>query len=130
MPAVIRRFAKGLFVLIGAVSFLRADSICVTGGACNANWQSFETPNDHPQGPGPSGPVYFDGFSYDAANANIAYFIEGQGAFLGSPVSPDTGLPFWGDPNNPTGGYAPASFYFQSGGQAQIATLLLTSSMW
>jgi len=83
-------------------------------------------PINHPQGPGPTGSVYFDGFSYDAANANIAYFIEGQGAFLGSPVSPDAQLPFWGNAD----GSAVSSFYLQSGGQAQLATLLLTDSMW
>lgn len=126
MPAVITRVATGLFVLAGTVCFLRADSICVTGGACDANWQPFVTPIPHAQGPGPTGPVYFDGFSWDAPNANIAYFIEGQGFFLNSPVSPDARLPFWGNPN----GSAVPSFYFQSDGESQVASLLLTSASW
>lgn len=113
-------------LIIAASCFLQADTICVTGGPCGANWQPFVTPIQHAQGPGPTGTAYFDGWSYDGPNENVAYFIEGQGAFQGNPYSPDAQLPFWGN----TDGSAVPSFYFQSGGVSQTATLLVAGASW
>jgi hypothetical protein len=118
--------ATGILVLIGTACSLRADSICISGGACDQNWQPFATPISHTTSPGPTGFAYFDGFSYDAPNANIAYFIEGQGTYLNDPASPGQRLPYWGE----TDGSAVPSFYFQSGGVAQIATLVLSNGLW
>lgn len=121
------RVLGGAFVF--ALAFggaLRADDICPSNAACNSDWQTFLTPINHPQGPGPIGPAYFDGWSWDSANTNIAYFIEGLGAFTGNPYSPDAQLPFWGNPD----GSAVPSFYFQSDGQMQVATLLLADAQW
>jgi hypothetical protein len=126
MSNILLRTAISALALAGAVSSLRADSVCVTSGSCNANWQPFVTPIHHTQTPGPDGPVYFDGFSYDAPDANIAYFIEGQGYFLGNPDSPDARLPFEGNPD----GSAVTSFFFQSGGEPQIANFLLFQGLW
>jgi hypothetical protein len=126
MPNIILRTAVSALALSGAVYNLRADSVCLSAGSCNANWQPFVTPVHHTQVPGPDGPVYFDGFSYDAPDANIAYFIEGQGYFQGNPDSPDAPLPFWGNPD----GSAVTSFFFQSGGQAQIANFEFFQGLW
>ena len=121
-----KRIAGGIIVLIGTVSSLSAGPICVSGGACAGNWQPFVTPISHTTSPGPNGFAYFDGFSYDAADANIAYFIEGQGAFLNDSASPGQRLPYWGETN----GSAVPSFYFDSDGAPQIATFLLTNGLW
>jgi hypothetical protein len=121
---ICRFLTSALFVFLSA-GFLRAN-VCSAVGACGANWQTFMPPIQHAQAPGPSGRAYFDGFSWDGPNANIADFIEGQGAFLGNPLSPKAMLPFWGNAN----GTASSSFFFQSGGQSVSATLLLTSSDW
>lgn len=117
---------RGILALIVTGCSLKGDSVCVTNGACDDNWQPFVTPIQHTQQPGPVGPVYFDGFSYDAPDANIAYFIEGQGAFLNDPASPDATLPFWGNAD----GSAVPSFYFQSDGQTQLATMILADAQW
>lgn len=126
MPLVNTRTLGLLTLVLGSVGALQADLVCVANGPCGQNWQPFQTPIQHAQAPGPRGPVYFDGFSWDAPDANIAYFIEGQGAFLGNPASPGAPLPYWGNPN----GSAVSSFYFQSGGVPQIATLVLADSQW
>src|SRR5580698_8754197 len=121
-----KTMAAGMFVLLGTVCSMRAESVCVTGGACDENWQPFVTPIEHTTSPVPTGFAYFDGFSFDGPDANIAYFIEGQGEFLGNPVSPDQRLPYWGETN----GCAVPSFYFQSGGAPQIAPLALANGLW
>jgi len=121
--------SKGISIatlLLAAGFSLQAGSICVTNGACDANWQPFQIPIQHAQGPGPTGPVYFDGWSYDGPNDNVAYFIEGQGAFQGNPYSPAAPLPYWGNPN----GSAVPSFYFQSGGETETATLDVAVAAW
>lgn len=126
MPNVFMQIGIAAVLLPLGVCSLRAGSVCVDSSNCNGNWQPFVTPIQHAQGPGPTGPVYFDGYSWDGPDANIAYFIEGQGYFQGNPASPDAPLPFWGNPD----GSAVPSFYFQSGGEAQIANFLMFDSDW
>ena len=103
-----------------------ADMLCVSPGICGANWQPFGTLQHHPQAPDPTGPMYFDGFSFDAPDANIGYFIVGQGAYLNNPRSPQAALPFWGNPN----GSAVPSFYFEREGSSVQARFLEFSGLW
>ena len=103
-----------------------SDIICTSRDSCNNNWQDFVTPLNHIQGPDPHGFAYFDGFSWDAPNANIAYFIEGQGYWLNDPSSPDSRLPWWGN----TDGSAVNSFYFQRSSDVMEANLLYALGSW
>ncbi len=80
----------------------------------------------HPQGSGAPGFAYWDGFSFDGANANIGYFINGTGFFAGDAASPRALLPYWGNPD----GSAVNSFYFTSGGLPQVASLLEGNGLW
>jgi len=105
---------------------LLADAVCVTGGMCDSMWQAFPTLSPHAQGLGPPGFAYWDGSSFDGANANIGYFIDGTGYFATDPNSPRTPLPYWAN----TDGSAVNSFYFESFGVPQIATLLETNGLW
>lgn len=105
---------------------LLADIPCVTNGACGANWQPFVTPANHLKGDGSTGTTYFDGYSYDGDNSNIAYFIEGAGASTADPNSPNARLPFLGNPD----GSALTSFYFQRTSPSVQASLLEASGLW
>ena len=118
--------AVGIGFFLAAAGWAHADTICVSPGTCDTNWQSFVTPINHPAGPGPKGSTYFDSYSWDGANANIADFIAGIGYFSGSPVSPAAPLSFWG---NPDGSSVP-SFYFQNNGQPEVVSLLSFNGGW
>ena len=103
-----------------------AITVCVDTGICGANWQPFGTLLHHPQAPDPTGPMYFDSFSWDAPDANIGYFLLGQGAYLNDPRSPHAALPFWGNPD----GSAVPSFYFERQGSSVEARFLEDSGLW
>ena len=126
------RLAATVLLAGAGLSSLQAGSICVAGanGAngrdCNANWQTFLPPIHHDQAPGPSGPAYFDGFSWKGPDSNIADFIAGEGAYRDSAASPHAELPFWGNPD----GSAVTSFNFLSEGQSQVATLIAAPGGW
>jgi len=70
--------------------------------------------------------MYFDGYSWDAPDANIAYFIEGQGYWMNDPSSPQQPLPYWGNSN----GSAVPSFYFQTTTPTMEANLLVALGSW
>lgn len=115
-----------LAVLTLALLPLAAESLCVSPVSCGNNWQPFVNPIHHDQTPGPNGFTYFDGFSYDAPDANIADFISGQGYFQGNPASPNAPLPYWGNRD----GSALNSFYFHGNGSAMIAEFLDFIGQW
>jgi hypothetical protein len=130
MRCLLRVVLLRTVALAGFGTRLEADSICVSGGPCDQNWQTFPTLMDHGQGP-PStgsglGSAYFDGWSWDGPDANIGYFIEGKGAFQSSPFSPDAALPFWGNAD----GSPVQSFYFQSDGESQVVNVLVAGGLW
>jgi len=113
-------YAMAVLGLVWSATPVYADGICVTGGACNGNWQPWVDPVSHQQGQhGVQGFAYFDGDSNDAANANIAYFIQGQGYFQNDPQSPAAPLPWWGNAD----GSAVSSFYFTRNGRDEAHSL-------
>jgi hypothetical protein len=105
---------------------LMADMVCTSSNSCDALWQPFPTLTPHPQGSGAPGFAYWDGFSFDGANANIGNFINGTGFFAGDAASPRASLPYLGNPD----GSAVNSFYFTSGGVPQVASLLEGNGLW
>ncbi len=81
---IVRRLlGRAAVFALGFSGALRATEICPVTGACNSDWQTFLNPIYHAAGPGTIGTAYFDGWSWDGVNENIAYFIEGGGAFTG-----------------------------------------------
>ncbi len=121
------RMGLGMIALLAAAPSW-ADEVCATPGGCSSYWQPFRTPLSHAQAPDNVGSTYFDGYSWDGPNANIAYFIEGQGYFQGDPNSPQAALPYWGMAD--AAGSPVSSFYFHSNGQPQIATFLEARGLW
>jgi hypothetical protein len=69
--------------------------------------------------------TYYDGWSYDNSNDNIAYFMQGSGIYAGNPLSPGP-LPFFGNVN----GSAPQGFYFQTSSGNVNADLVMAVSSW